>query len=215
MSDGMEVEKGDSNINFIPCVTWVRRGVAKPEPERVQLTKEELIEVIQQTKVDTHVCLILLCVPLIESLKSSGIRTLNIVKYLFFIDWQIIFLTCQGQLEDIEDDESEEKENVEVKEEAKVQKEKKKTDKTDKDIEDEYGLEDYDNDEGDGTAQKLFGLGDLTVYADPSEDPYLDQANKEDEEEDEEDFKIRSVNSLFACTSIKFKNIYFDDVQRD
>ena len=46
-----DLESGDSKINFIPCVTWVRRGVAKPEPERVKLTKEELLEVIQQTKV--------------------------------------------------------------------------------------------------------------------------------------------------------------------
>ena len=41
----------DSKINFVPCVTWVRRGVAKPEPERVKLTQEELAAVISQTKV--------------------------------------------------------------------------------------------------------------------------------------------------------------------
>ena len=47
----VDTSGGDSNINFIPCVAWVRRGVAKPEPERVKLTKEELIQVIKQTKV--------------------------------------------------------------------------------------------------------------------------------------------------------------------
>jgi periodic tryptophan protein 1 len=48
----MEEEEGsDSKINFVPCVTWVRRGVAKPEPERVKLTQEELAAVISQTKV--------------------------------------------------------------------------------------------------------------------------------------------------------------------
>ena len=43
-------EKSEPNINFVPCVTWVRRGVAKPVPERVKLTAEELAEVINQTK---------------------------------------------------------------------------------------------------------------------------------------------------------------------
>ena len=45
-------EKTGSHINFIPCVTWVRRGVAKPVPERVKLTTEELAAVINQTKND-------------------------------------------------------------------------------------------------------------------------------------------------------------------
>ena len=46
-----ELEPSDANINFIPCLTWVRRGVAKPEPEKVKLTKEELMDIINQTKV--------------------------------------------------------------------------------------------------------------------------------------------------------------------
>merc|ERR1719341_861624 len=45
----MELEKGNG-INFIPCLTWVRRGVAKPDPEHVKLTSEELSSVIAQQK---------------------------------------------------------------------------------------------------------------------------------------------------------------------
>ena len=45
-------ERSAPNINFVPCVSWVRRGVAKPVPERVKLTSEELAAVIQQTKHD-------------------------------------------------------------------------------------------------------------------------------------------------------------------
>ena len=59
------------------------------------------------------------------------------------------------------------------------------------DIEDEYGLNDYDDEGEDEGARKMFGLGDLTVYADPSEDPYLDPQEQEEDEEDIEDFKIR------------------------
>ena len=33
-------EKGEGNgINFIPCVKWVKRGVAKAEPEKVRIRK--------------------------------------------------------------------------------------------------------------------------------------------------------------------------------
>ena len=33
-------EKGEGNgINFIPCVKWVQRGVAKSEPEKVRTKK--------------------------------------------------------------------------------------------------------------------------------------------------------------------------------
>ena len=30
------VEKGDG-VNFVPCIKWVRRGVAKSQPERVRI----------------------------------------------------------------------------------------------------------------------------------------------------------------------------------
>nr|XP_022920586.1 periodic tryptophan protein 1 homolog [Onthophagus taurus] len=43
-------ENQQSNINFIPCVKWVKQGIAKSNPEKVQLTKEELAEIINETK---------------------------------------------------------------------------------------------------------------------------------------------------------------------
>ena len=50
-SDIDNLEDNTSEIDFIPCLAWVRRGVAKPEPEKVKLSKEELMEIINQTKV--------------------------------------------------------------------------------------------------------------------------------------------------------------------
>lgn len=45
------VEKGDG-VNFIPCVKWVQRGVAKAQPEKIKLTQEELAKVITKTETD-------------------------------------------------------------------------------------------------------------------------------------------------------------------
>lgn len=34
--DGVdELEKGDPNINFVPCLKWIRRGMAQAQPEKV------------------------------------------------------------------------------------------------------------------------------------------------------------------------------------
>ena len=76
--------------------------------------------------------------------------------------------------------------------------------KSDKDIMDEYGLDDYDNDEaGDESGVKnLLGIGELSQFADPGEDPYLDQEQPDEDEEDLEDFRIRFVLLPAAAQSI-------------
>jgi hypothetical protein len=38
------------SMNFVPCVAWVRKGIAKPVPEKVQLSPEELKTLIESTK---------------------------------------------------------------------------------------------------------------------------------------------------------------------
>ncbi|KAK9719807.1 hypothetical protein QE152_g22469 [Popillia japonica] len=45
----MDIEN-ESKINFIPCIRWVKQGVAKSNPEKVQLTKDELVQIINETK---------------------------------------------------------------------------------------------------------------------------------------------------------------------
>jgi len=147
-------EKSGSHINFIPCVTWVRRGVSKPVPERVKLSPEELAAVINQTKNDL------------------------------------------AELENDSDTED-------TKESVSDKKSSEKKDKTEEDIIDEYGLADYDDEqETPEGGSKLLGLGDLTAFADPREDPYLSQLDKDvgaEDEEDIEDFNIRSTDNLIIA----------------
>jgi len=167
--DSMDLESTQPQINFIPCLTWVKRGVAKPDPERVKLTSEELTAVIKQTKKD------------LAELENEG--------------------------------EGEEKENK-VKDENKkaevpVKKERssEKKNKTEEEIMAEYGLDDYDEEEeqGEGGA-RLLGLGDLTAYADPKEDPYLSVMDRDigdEDEEDLEDFKIRGTDNLILAGHVE------------
>jgi hypothetical protein len=39
-----------SKINFIPCVLWVKRGVAREIPNKIELTKDDLKRLIQESK---------------------------------------------------------------------------------------------------------------------------------------------------------------------
>lgn len=38
------------NICFVPCATWIKRGVCKQKPDKVELTKEDLTQIIEETR---------------------------------------------------------------------------------------------------------------------------------------------------------------------
>ncbi|XP_047098262.1 periodic tryptophan protein 1 homolog [Schistocerca piceifrons] len=42
------MEEGTERLNFIPCVRWVKKGVAAENPHKVTLTDEEMKEIIEQ-----------------------------------------------------------------------------------------------------------------------------------------------------------------------
>lgn len=50
----MEEEDTPPSINFIPCVRWIRKGVAKSNPVKVELSKQELEDIIKETKNSLH-----------------------------------------------------------------------------------------------------------------------------------------------------------------
>ena len=58
---------------------------------------------------------------------------------------------------------------------------------------DKYGLENYDEDNGDEqNVKNLFSLGNLACFADARDDPLMEDIPDEEDEEDNEDFLIRS-----------------------
>ncbi|CAH1961226.1 unnamed protein product [Acanthoscelides obtectus] len=46
----MEEEGSQNSINFVPCIRWVRRGVASEKPTEVKLTRDELTKIIKENK---------------------------------------------------------------------------------------------------------------------------------------------------------------------
>jgi len=164
--DFMDLENTQNKINFIPCLTWVKRGVAKPDPERVKLTSEELTAVINQTKKD------------LTDLENESEK--------------------ENQIND-------EPSNSENSLSVKVEKESSR-EKSEEEIAAEYGLDDYDEEEETEGEARLLGLGDLTAYADPKDDPYLSIMDKnigDEDEEDEEDFKIRGTDNLILVGHVE------------
>merc|ERR1712126_409962 len=102
-------------------------------------------------------------------------------------------------------EEGDDKENVDG-ENVKVEKDikKERVEKTEAEIAAEYGLDDYD-DEEEGGAAALLGVGDLTTFANPADDPYLsamDQQLGEEDEEDREDFKIRGTDNMIVAAHV-------------
>lgn len=180
----MDEEGGsDSKINFIPCLTWVRRGVARPEPERVRLTQEELAAVITQTQKDLKE---------IDE-ESGGEEKEN-------------KLDGGEDMVKVKEEEPEEKATrvkvEEPEEKATRVKVEKVRERTDEDIMDEYGLDDYDDEQPEDVG-KMLGIGDLTVFSDPREDPYLDPNQEDEDQEDKEDFLIRGTDNLILAGHVE------------
>lgn len=48
----MEGAGQEERLNFIPCLTWVKRGVAKAEPDKVKLSEEELATLLKESEAD-------------------------------------------------------------------------------------------------------------------------------------------------------------------
>uniref|UniRef100_A0A023FC91 Putative periodic tryptophan protein 1 n=1 Tax=Amblyomma cajennense TaxID=34607 RepID=A0A023FC91_AMBCJ len=127
-------------MNFVPCLTWIPRGVAKANPQKVKLLSEQLKELIEKGAPDSK--------------------------------------NVDG-MDEMEDSKAEASED---------------------DITAKYGLDTYDDE--DGEAPQLGNLGSLAVYANNADDPYLDPQHGEDSEEEIDDFTIRPTDNLIAVARV-------------
>ncbi len=131
--DDLEIEanEGGIGVNFIPCLTWVRRGVAKANPEQVKLTKEDLAKIIDET--------------------TSGINQMEVEDEDDSEDEQDQEENGIKQEADLDVDIKQEQESdQEVKKEMKVEEEVEQQEDDDDDEDDinkKYGLDNYDDDE--------------------------------------------------------------------
>lgn len=157
--DELETDPAVGHVNFVPCLAWVGRGRAKANPDKVQLTQEELAKIINQTK------------------KA---------------------ITGDEAEADEEDEDKDAKE--EVVETETVKKEEKGNDGV-TDIEKEYGLDTYDDE--DDSAQALFGIGDLVSHADQRQDDYLEGFDEDDDASEAEDFTIRPTDNLILVGHVE------------
>lgn len=150
--------------NFVPCVAWVRRGVAKPEPDRVKLNRDELASLIEQTKSN-----------LIDE-EEEGEETED--------------ATEEASMADTEP--------------ASTGNDPNKTEE--QNLIDKYGLENYDDDDGgEQSVKTLLNLGDMACFADPRDDPLMDDIIDQDDEEDNDDFLIRGTDNLVVVGKVKKK----------
>ncbi|KAK3089598.1 hypothetical protein FSP39_004904 [Pinctada imbricata] len=151
---------------MIPCLTWVKRGIAKSVPEKVQVDKEELKRIIEETR------------DKVNEAENDDDDTVD---------------GSDGD-EDLKEDGATGDDSGVPRPDIAVKQKKLKAGSKRKregdDIVDKYDLDDYD-DEGEDDMMK--GLGDLTCFATNEDDPYLTM--KEDDSDDE-DFAIKATDNL-------------------
>ncbi|TRY73816.1 hypothetical protein TCAL_02578 [Tigriopus californicus] len=173
--DGVdELEKGDPNINFVPCLKWIRRGMAQAQPEKLKLSPEELAEVIAQTQA-----------------QITGMENQNQDE-------------DDDDVEDDQDDENEDEaddQSVENTQDTDSAPQHPPLNEDER-IAQEYAMDDYDQEDPDDNAGSL-GLGRLVTFADPRQDPYLQDPDLDDDDSDVEDMIIKPTDNLLAVGHIE------------
>ncbi|GFY50404.1 periodic tryptophan protein 1 homolog [Trichonephila inaurata madagascariensis] len=165
-------------MNFIPCVAWVPKGIAKRCPEKLQLTPEELKNLIQETKEingaddqleddseeETHS-------NASEDDNNSSSKTKDVSKV---------------------DDDDDNNSLSKAKEDSEVD--------DDDDFEARYNLDTYDDNDDD---KPFMNIADVVVHADNKDDEYLIGDDKSGSEEENEDFLIKDNDNLLVVGHVE------------
>ncbi|XP_021362950.1 periodic tryptophan protein 1 homolog [Mizuhopecten yessoensis] len=146
-------------MSIIPCLTWVRRGVAKSSPEKVKLEKEDLRRIIEETREE------------LEEDEPSDTSEEEEEK-------EETKGASGGKMQ----------KKVEKIDKKKRKHEDNGTTEGD-DIVDKYGLDDYDDDNNEDERNPLKGLGNLVYYTSNDDDPYITLKDEKDSDDEEYEIK--------------------------
>ncbi|XP_074652723.1 periodic tryptophan protein 1 homolog [Tubulanus polymorphus] len=172
--------------NIIPCLTWVKSGVAKSNPEKVHLTAEELKRIIEETKANLE------GIEIADDDVSSMSED-ELDEHKTNIGRKRKKKTASRP----NGDDAEVENNTEADNEEKDELEADDDDDTNNVIE-AYGFDDYDDEIDDNEAMDNFAGS--AYYEDNADDPYI---TLKDEDSDEEDFVIKPTDNMILVPRVK------------
>lgn len=165
-------------MNAVSCLTWIKRGVAKSNPDKVELDKEILRRIIEETKEEIKE----------HEDEENGEGTDEEAEVDAVADKK----QTKGSPSEAGPSTSGEGSSSSNGKVTKRKLDDSDMNVDDADIIDKYGLDDYDDED----VYFQQGIGNLVYYADNDEDPYLSKDDPEDS--DEEDSEIQATDNLLA-----------------
>lgn len=175
--DGPPVE----NLNFITCAVWVPHGIAKTNPEKVEISKEDLARIISETKDEVEE---------LEEVEAEGGRGTEEVADEAAMEVEEGGAEAQIEGENAESGESK-AEHVSRKNDDSV------------DFETKYVMKDYDDEDDDDNVNKLLQLGKMAIHASSDDDPYISVKDKDDVDSEDENYEILPTDNLIAVGHVE------------
>jgi len=189
----------NGRISVITCMTWVPKGVAKSNPDKVEITKEELKKIIEATQDSVNE------LELVEELaydeiekEASGKENVDLKKA------NDVGETIVEEMTDVEQASKKalqaSKKAVQASKKAVSSKEgndQEIKDNPNEDLKSRYDLEDYDEEEDD-KMNDLLKLGLMTVHASNDEDPYVTLKDSDEVDSEKENHEIKPEDNLIA-----------------
>ncbi|KAK7080558.1 rRNA-processing protein [Halocaridina rubra] len=173
-------EEDKASVDFITCAAWVRRGIAKADPEKVEISKEDLERIIKETGGD---------IKELEELEAEVVKGLKKSK---------------GE-EDAEEMDVEEEEEADGDGEDEAGEERKHVSRKNDDclsFESRYGMEKYEDEEDEGM-EKLLQLGQMALYASSEDDPFITVKDESDNDSEPENHAILPSDNLIAVGHVE------------
>jgi len=187
----MEEMESSGRINVITCMTWVPKGVAKSNPEKVEVTKEELKKIIEATqgKVNELEEFEESALDEIEKDSKNDIGKENVD--------QTKASDVETVVEEMKDVDQASKESTIRKAENSKGKDQEIKDDPNESVDTRYNLEDYDEEEDD-MMNDLLKLGLMTVHASNDDDPYVTLKDSEEVDSEKENHEIKPDDNLIV-----------------